>query len=141
MPNATDHDAEPAPPLSFERERLALEGERLALERERLDAREKELDELQAALAPQGAREVSLGLGALALAVGVAILLGAAVGGAVGYDAGVRASGRPRRVELSPAFAAALRPPPGAGPAAERGADAWLPRRRTVFPEDLVLIR
>ena len=48
-----------------------------------------------------------------------------------------------RRVELSPAFRAVLRPPPGARPSDDDAADPgkWLPRRRTVFPEDLVLIR
>ena len=128
--------------LSFERERLALEAERLALERERLDARAKELDDLRAALSPREGREVTLGLGALAVAVGVALLLGAALGGAVGFDAGGRAAARPRRVELSPRFLAVLRPPPGARPA-DGASDpgAWLPRKRTVFPEDLVLIR
>ena len=141
MPDDTRTDGA-EPNLSFEREKLALEAERLALEKERLDAREKELDELRAALSPRDGREVTIGLGALAVAVGVALLLGAALGGAVGFDAGGRAAARPRRVELSPAFRAVLRPPPGARPA-EDAADsgAWLPRKRTVFPEDLVLIR
>ena len=129
--------------LSFERERRALEAERLALEKERLEARAKELDELRDALSPRGGREVTLGIGALAVAVGAALLLGAALGAALGWDASVRAAKRPRRVELSPAFKAVLRPPPGARPAEEDEADPgrWLPRRRTVFPEDLVLVR
>ncbi len=140
-------DTRPADPpaggnFSFERERLALEAERLALEKERLEARAKELDELRAAFEPRDGREVTIGLGALALAVGVALLLGAALGGALGFDAGGRAAARPRRVELSPAFRAVLRPPPGAQ-AADGAEDPgrWLPRKRTVFPEDLVLIR
>lgn len=128
--------------LSFERERLALEGERLALERERLEARAKELDELRDALSPRGGREVTLGLGALGVAVCASLLLGAALGAALGWDASARAAKKPRRVELSPAFRAVLRPPPGARP--EDGAEEaarWLPRKRTVFPEDLVLVR
>ena len=140
-------DTRPADPpaggnLSFERERLALEAERLALEKERLEARAKELDELRDALSPREGREVTIGLGALAAAVGAALLLGAALGGALGWDASARAAEKPRRVELSPAFKAVLRPPPGARPdddAADPG--KWLPRKRTVFPEDLVLIR
>jgi hypothetical protein len=143
MPDDTQREAPGAEaPVSFERERLALEAERLALERERLDARAKELEELRAAFEPRDGREVTIGLGALAVAVGVALLLGAALGGALGFDAGGRAAARPRRVELSPAFKAVLCPPPGAQ-AADGAEDPgkWLPRRRTVFPEDLVLIR
>ncbi len=144
MPDDTEKAAPGAEaPVSFERERLALEAERLALEKERLEARAKELDELRDALSPREGREVTIGLGPLAAAVGVALLLGAALGAALGWDAAVRAAERPRRVELSPAFRAVLRPPPGARPADDDAADPgkWLPRRRTVFPEDLVLIR
>ena len=143
MPDDTQKEAPGAEaPLSFERERLALEAERLALEKERLDARAKELDELRAAFEPRDVREVTIGLGALAVAVGVALLLGAALGGAVGFDAGGRAAARPRRVELSPAFRTVLRPPPGANASYDAtDPGRWLPRRRTVFPEDLVLIR
>ena len=143
MPDDTRTEGSGAEPnLSFEREKLALEAERLELEKERLDARERELDELRDALSPREGREVTIGLGALAVAVGVALLLGAALGGAVGYDAGGRAAKRPRRVELSPAFKAVLCPPPGARPADDaEDPGKWLPRKRTVFPEDLVLIR
>ena len=140
MPDDTEKAAPGAEaPVSFERERLALEAERLALEKERLEARAKELDELRDALSPREGREVTIGLGPLA----AALLLGAALGAALGWDASVRASKRPRRVELSPAFRAVLRPPPGARPSDDDAADPgkWLPRRRTVFPEDLVLIR
>ena len=129
--------------LSFERERLKLEGERLALEKERLEAKAEELEALQASLGTPEERELALTPGIVAIIAAVALLLGALVGGALGFDAGFRKNPAPRKVLVSRSFLSLLNRVSGRAilDYEEPSAPDWFPKERTVFPETLPLVR
>lgn len=130
--------------LAFEREKIALERERLALERERLEARRSSLENMEAELAAAGRKTFALEP-AVAVALGAVVLaVGAALGGAIGWDAGRKSSPAPRKVLLSRAFVSALRSASGVRLAPfEQDAEkvSWMPREREIFPEELVIVR
>ncbi len=130
--------------LAFERERLALERERLALERERLESKESRLEAVEAELAASGRRTFAVEPAVAAVLGVVALAVGAALGGAVGWDAGRKSSPAPRKVLLSRAFVSALRSASGIRLTPfdqEAETTSWIPRGREIFPEDLVIVR
>lgn len=130
--------------LALERERLKLEGEKLALERERLAAREEELAALQETLGPTGEREAQFGLRGLAVAAAAGVLLGALVGFAAGWDAGLSSSPAPRRVVVGRPFLSMMNRVSAMhlrAPDDEPETPPWVPARRAEFPENLVIVR
>lgn len=129
--------------LSFERERLKLESERLALEKERLEAKAEELETLQATLGTPEERELALTPGLVAIIAVVALLLGALVGGAIGFDSGYRKNPAPRKVLVSRSFLSLMNRVSGRAIVdyEEPSNPDWFPEQRTVFPETLPLVR
>lgn len=130
--------------LAFERERIALESEKLALERERLEAREARLESLEKELSVSGGRQFQAEPAAVAVAAAALLLVGAAVGAAIGFDVGRSRAPAPRKVLVSRAFLSALRTASGVrlSPFELEPDDIpWMPRSRSDFPETLVLVR
>ena len=130
--------------IAFERERLELERERLALERERLESKASRLEAVEAELSAAGKRTFAVEPAVAALRGAAALAVGAALGGAIGWDAGRKSSPAPRKVLLSRAFVSALRSASGVRLAPFDQDDetaTWMPRRREIFPENLVIVR
>ena len=130
--------------VALERERLSLEAEKLALERERLAAKEEELAALQESLGTPEEREAQFGPRGLVFAALAGIALGALVGFAGGWDAGLSRSPAPRKVTVSRAFLSMMNRV-SAVHRWSRDEDSddvpWIPARRNEFPENLVIVR
>ena len=130
--------------VALERERLSLEAEKLALERERLAAKEEELAALQETLGSPEEREPQFGLRGLAVAAAAGVLLGALVGFAAGWDAGLSSSPAPRRVVVGRPFLSMMNRVSAMhlrAPDDEPETPPWVPARRAEFPENLVIVR
>ena len=130
--------------VALERERLSLEAEKLALERERLAAKEEELAALQESLGTPEEREAQFGPRGLAFAALAGIALGALVGFAAGWDAGLSRSPAPRKVTVSRAFLSMMNRVSAMhlrAPDEEPEPLPWVPARRTEPPGNLVVVR
>ena len=91
-----------------------------------------------------GEREAQFGPRGLAFAALAGIALGALVGFAAGWDAGLSRSPAPRKVTVSRAFLSMMNRV-SAVHRWSRDEDSddvpWIPARRTEFPENLVIVR